>query len=103
MLARFANENAKTHSASVHLHRELQDASVHLLRQRSLLKLVTMFKHFLSNIVPENVGHELVSVGVNLVKEFLTVFRSGDFELLLDKSRTMLVASKLDNMAEDVL
>lgn len=103
IVSKVANGNAKTHSASIHLHRELQDASVHLLRQRSLLELVTMFKHFLSNIVPKNVGHELVSVGVNLVKEFLTVFRSGDFELLLDKSRTMLVASKLDNMAEDVL
>lgn len=62
-----------------------------------------MFKHFLSNIVPKNVGHELVGVGVNLIKEFLTIFWSGDFELLLDKSRTMLVAGELDNMPKDVL
>lgn len=61
-------------------------------------------KRIFTDIVAENILNQLKSgVGDNLLKEHLLFLSRGCLKLLLDKSRSMLVSTKLDNITEYVL
>lgn len=77
--------------------------SPHLIRQNLLLRLVTMLKQLLHNIVTEDIGHQLQTVWLDLSEHLLLFVAVGSFQLLLNKTRAMLVATEFDNVIVDVL
>ena len=75
----------------------------HLVRQYLLLRLVAMFEKFLDDVVAEYVLHELHDIWQNFFEDCLFFVAVGRLELLLDESGTVLIATKFDKVAGDVL
>jgi hypothetical protein len=90
-------------TAAVHLQRQGQDMTFHLLCQDALLQLVPVFKEFLDHIVSKNVGHKLEGVLPNLGKDNLFLVAVRRFELLLDEAGAVLVSTELNNVLVDIL
>lgn len=91
------------HSAAVHLSRQSQHMSLHLVRQNLLLRLIPMLKQLLDDVVAKDIGHQLQAVGLDLAEHLLLLVAVGSFQFLLDETRAVLVAAKLNHMIVDVL
>lgn len=77
--------------------------SLHLIRQDLLLRLVSMFKQLLDDIVAKDIGHQLQAIGLNLAEHLLLLVAVGRFQFLLNEARAVLVATKFNNMVVYVL
>lgn len=77
--------------------------ALHLFSQNRLLGLITVLKELLQNVIAKNVRHQLQRVRKHFFKHHLLLFAVGRLELLLDKSRTVLIAAKLYNVALNIL
>jgi hypothetical protein len=75
---------------------------LHLLSKYTLLYLISMLKQLLYHIVPKDISHQLKSIWLNLTEELLLLVAVGGFELLLNKSRSMLITTELDNVIVDI-
>ena len=62
-----------------------------------------MLKDLLDNIVSKDIGHELQSVWLNFAKDLLLLVAVCSLELLLNKSRSMLITAELYNVVVNVL
>ena len=91
------------HATSIHLEGELKDVPLHGIRQRGLLDLRSILEQLLDDVISEDILDELKGiVGNDLSKyDLLLVARSG-LELLLNETRSMLIATKLDDVSEDI-
>jgi hypothetical protein len=98
-----AGQYLLNHSTTVHLSRQSEHVSLHLIRQDLLLRLVSMFKQLLDDIVAKYIGHQLQAIGLNLAKHLLLLVAVGRFQFLLNETRAVLVATKFNNMVVYVL
>lgn len=73
-------------TTSVHLQRQLQYASLHLVAQDLLLVLIAMFKELLNDIVSEYISHQLNGVWLYLSEETFFLITVGRLQLLLDEA-----------------
>lgn len=76
---------------------------IHLLGKDTLLELVSVLKELLDDVVSKNISHQLERIRLDFSKYYFLLVAIGSFKLLLDKSRAMLVTTKLHNMVVDVL
>lgn len=65
------------HAAPVHLGRQGQDVSLHLVCQNLLLGLVSVFKELLNNVVAEHIRHQLQAVGLDLAEHLFLLIAVG--------------------------
>jgi hypothetical protein len=79
------------HSASVHLEGEVEDMSTHEATESLLLERRAVFKELLDHIVAKDIGHEIEGVGEEFCKGSIPIRGRGDFQALLDETRTVLV------------
>lgn len=90
------------HATSIHLDRQVNHFTLHLLCQDFLLKLASVFKKFLYHVVAKDVLHQLEGVGFNLSEDLLLLIAISGLQLLLDESRAMLIPAELDGVVVDV-
>ena len=75
----------------------------HMLSQNSFLHLITVLEELLNNIVAKDICHKLQGVGLYLAEDLLLLVTICSFEFLLDEPRSMLIATKLNDVRVDVL
>jgi hypothetical protein len=61
-----------------------------------------MLKELLDNIVSKDIRHELQCTRQYLIKHHLLVLSPGNFQLLLDKSRPMLIPAEFNDGSNDI-
>jgi hypothetical protein len=71
--------NLLNDTTSIHLHRKFHDMVLHLLRQYTLLNLITMLEKLLDDIVAEYVSHQLKCIWLNFAEELLLLIAVGSF------------------------
>ena len=71
---------------------------LHLLGQNPLLYLIPVLEELLDDIVAEDIGHQLKRVRLDFAEQLLFLVAVCGFQFLLDKPRSMLVATELYNM-----
>lgn len=98
-----ARRQKLTHPTTVHLHRQREDVILHLLGESSFLALIAVLKQLLDDVVAEYVGHELIGIRHDLIEDLLTLVGRASLDPVLDESRAMLIATKLDDIAVDIL
>jgi len=76
---------------------------LHVLGQNSFLHLVAVLKELLNNIVAKDICHELQGVGLYLAEDLVLLVTICSLEFLLDEPRSMLIATKLNDVVIDVL
>ena len=76
---------------------------LHLACQDFFLSLIAVLEEFLYDIVAKNIRHQLQRIRADFTKDLVFLVAVGRLELLLNKSRTMLVAAKLYNVIVDIL
>lgn len=96
-------DNLLNHSTAIHLRRQRKHMSLHLVRENLLLRLITMFKQFLNNIVAKDIRHQLQAIGLDFAEHLFLLVAIGSFQLLLDETRSVLVTTELDHMVVYVL
>lgn len=77
--------------------------SLHLVGKNLLLRLVAMLKQLLNNVVPKHIGHQLKAVRLDFTEHLLLLIAVRGFQLLLDESGSVLVATEFHHMVVDVL
>ena len=77
--------------------------ALHLFRQDTLLKLISVLKELLDDIVSKNISHELKGVGADLRENCLLLVAIGSFQLLLNKPRAVLVSTEFNHMVVYIL
>lgn len=88
---------------SIHLSRETQNMTSHLIRQVFLLSLVSMLEELLDDVVPEDISHQLDGIGGKLSKDLIFFIAIRRLEFLLDEAGPMLITTEFDNMTIDIL
>lgn len=91
------------HSTAVHLRRQCEHMSLHLVRENLLLCLVPMLKQLLNNIVAKDISHQLQAIRLNFAEHLFLLIAIGSLQLLLDETRSVLITTELDHMIVDVL
>ena len=81
--------------AAIHLEGQLQDLMSYALNNLSFLFIRSKFQKFLDHIISENINNKLVWVMNYFVENKLTISCWASFQLLLNKTATMLVLSRL--------
>jgi hypothetical protein len=76
---------------------------LHVLGQNSFLQLIAVLEELLNNIVAKDICHELQSVGLYLAEDLVLLVTICSLEFLLDEPRSMLIATKLNDVVIDVL
>jgi hypothetical protein len=62
-----------------------------------------MLEQFLNNIVPENISHQLKGIWLDFAEQLFFLVTVCRFKFLLNKSRSVLVATEFDDMLVDIL
>lgn len=91
------------HSASVHLHREVEDMASELVGENATLLRCTVLEELLNYIVSKHIDHQYKCRWQDLVENKLLLCDLSDLQFLLDKSGSMLVTAELDDVSHDVL
>jgi hypothetical protein len=76
---------------------------LHVLGQNSFLHLIAVFEELLNNIVAKDICHKLQGVGLYLAEDLVLLITICSLKFLLNKPRSMLIATKLNNVLIDVL
>lgn len=90
------------HAAGVCLHREVKHLALHLLRKDPLLRLVAVIEELLHHIVSEDILHQLHRIRLDLSEDLVLLVAIRSLQLLLNESRTVLVAAELDYVVVDI-
>src|SRR5271156_3087552 len=61
-----------------------------------------MFEKLLDDIIAENISHELQRIRQDLAENLVFLITIGRLKLLLNETRTMLVATEFDDMIVDI-
>lgn len=62
-----------------------------------------MFEKLLHDVVSKDIDHQRIRIDHNLFKDALPVVAVCGGDLFLEKSRSLLVSSKLDHMSKYIL
>lgn len=62
-----------------------------------------MFKEFLNDVITENILHKLKSIRLDFSENLVFLVAIRRLKLLLDKSRTVLIATEFNDMIVDIL
>ena len=95
--------NLLHNSASIHLDREVDHLSLHLVGQNLLLDLTSVLKQLLDDVIAKYILHESNCVWTDLGKHLVLLIAIGRFKLLLNEARAMLVTRKLHDVPVDFL
>jgi len=90
-------------STSVHLQGQVQDLTLHFVREDLLHVLVAMLEELLNDVVSKDVGHQLHRISLNLLEDPLFLVAVGRLELLLNETGAVLIPTELDYVIVDVL
>lgn len=82
---------------------ELCYLAFHHGRKNLLLNLVSMFEEFLDDIIAEDIFHQGDRIGFNLSEHLFFLVAVRRLELLLDKTRAVLITAELNNVTIDIL
>ena len=76
---------------------------IHGVCQSGLLDLGSILEQLLDYVIPENILDELESISRNdLVEDDLFLIAGGRLELLLNKTRAVLIPTELDDVSKDI-
>lgn len=89
-------------TATVHLHSQLHRLSLQQQRQRLALIGSTILKQLLQDIVSEDIRHERLSSGQDLIEDQLLVHIGAYLQSLLDEARAVLVLTEGHHVAQQV-
>ena len=78
--------NLLYNTTTIHLERQVQDTSLHLVGQNLLLVLIAMLEELLNDIVSEDISHKLNGVWLYLPEKTLFLVAIGCLQLLLYES-----------------
>lgn len=67
------------------------------------MRRLTMLKKLLNYVIAKYVRHELECIWNNLLEYKLFFLAIRSFQFLLDKSRTVLISTKLNNVSNNIL
>ena len=87
----------------MHLHRQFIAVILHVLGQNSVLHLIAALEELLNNKVSKYICHELQGIGLYLAEDLVLLVTICSLEFLLDEPRSMLIATKLNDVLVDVL
>lgn len=77
--------------------------TLHLRGEELLLNKGAIFEQFLDNVISEHICHHLFGIDQDFLENFLFVVAVRTGDLLLEKSRALLVTSKVCHNAERIL
>ena len=77
--------------------------TLHLVCQYLFLRLIAVFEKLLYNVVPEDIGHKLKRIRLDLTENLIFLITVCSLQFLLDEAGTMLIATKFDDMVIYIL